>query len=324
MVGGSSDPFFLVDPLAMSVTSSAGNNFTNNSNGIVYANGGQRIYLTSSITSAVTVMDVSGTGTPTMSPLTTFPGNAFGAEVDKANQILCVLADLDAAPTGFDLQLVGIDINLNSGSYGTQLFNSTTLPQAGFIERWNLSPSGTRAGVLQVFGNGLYIVDTDPLSATFLQIVDTLQVPGGGFLNARIDWAKDESQFFVVSQALGQIDSELARFDVAAGMWIDHDPATPGVSGLVVSPTEEAVFVSTINGLVSRIDYSGLSPAGVSITYSNGLLPQVWQLDINPDGTRLAGASWSPGMLNFWDAKTMTYLTNVFLNTSNIYDVRWR
>ncbi|MCA9321171.1 MAG: hypothetical protein KDB53_10570 [Planctomycetes bacterium] len=339
-VGGSNDPFYLVDPQTMTLVHQSGNNFSNNAYGMTFTNQGRRLYLTSSITGTVTVMDTSGSGAPPMSTLATFPGHTFEAHADEDTKLLWVLADTTGG--NGPRQLVALDIDLASGSYGTQVAATTTLPQSGFLERWTLSPTGKRAAVLQVFGNGLFLVDTDPISPTFLQVISNLFVPGNGFLNNRVGWSPDESQLFVISQALGQVHSELARYDFAAGAWIDHDPNTPlvdnigpssnppvfmgsGGSGLTVSPTEDAVFVSTINGDVARIDFQGTSPTGFVITPAPTGLPQVWDVHINPDGTTLAGPSFSPPQLNFWDAQSMMPVGSVPLpNGSNIYNVRWR
>lgn len=342
-VGGSSDPYYLVNPQTMSLDFQGGNNFTNNTYGnMTYTDQGRYLYIASSITASLNRLDLNGP-TPVFSNIATFPttngsnSGCWETYEDTANRLLWILATNDIG----ERQLFAVDIDLVSPSYGMKVAQTTTIPQSGFPEIWALSNDGKTAAVCAALANIVHFVDTDPLSPTFLQILQSIPVPGGGFFNSAIKFSPDDQTLYVVSVPLGG-QSSIARYDIGSSAWIDHNPATTFVvdnigptsvppvmignvvPGLAVGPEGDTIYVSSSGtGQVTKIDFSTGSWVD---TVATGAAPsQVWEVDVNFDGTMLAGPSWAPAQLNFWDTATMTFQFSVPLpGGSNIYNVNWR
>lgn len=341
-VGGSSDPFYLVNPQGLFLDWSGGNNFTNNTYGnMTYTDAGRYLYVASSITASLNRLDLNSP-TPVFTTIDTFPttngtnDGCWGTSEDVENDILWTLATDSIG----NRELIGIDIDLTSPNYGSRIGQTSTIPQSGFPEVWTLSNDGKTAIVGAALSNLLHFVDTDPASPTFLQVLQSIPAPGTGFFNSAIGFSPDDDIVYVTRVPLGG-DTSLARYDVDAGAWIDHDPQTPQIDnlgpnsnptvflggvvpGMSVAPQGDIIYLSSSNtGQVTKLEFSG---AGWIETIATGAsLPQVWGLDVNPDGTFLAGPSWNPPQLNFWDADTMQFLYSVSLpGGSNIYNVNWR
>ncbi len=362
-VAGSADPFYLADPIGMTLTYTGGNAFTDAIFGeMASADAGQSLYMTSAIAGTVNRLDLSGT-TPTFSVLTSFApqwsanGTTFGTAIDEGNDLLWTLAETQALTTR---ELHAIDIAPGSPNYGSVVASTNSIPQPPpgapvFFDRhsiWDLSHDRTRAAVLESpDGDGMHIIDTDPSSPTFTQVLVSTTVPltlPGSPLEGDfgIHYAPDDDIIYVLSSAPPALQPgpvTLHRYDVAAGAWIDHNPSTPGVAegigpfstppvvfgdgafGLSVAPRGEAAFVSGIwTGAVTRIDFD--AQGGFTTTTAAYSPPQIWNIEVNDDGTILAGVSFGagPAALILWDARTLVFLGAIGLPIStNIYGLNW-
>ena len=285
-VGGSSDPYWFVEPLTQTVQNSGGNGFTDNVTDAVFTEGGTNLFVASSITGQVSRADLSG-GAPVWSTTYSSPvGATYGIGYSAADRLLFTLTGASFGT----MELVAIDGDPQSSSYGTQVGTTTGLVSGGGgVERWSLSPSGRFAAAVSVFGSPLdtlYVIDTDATSSAFLQVIAAVPIPGsGGFFGVpwRVRIAPDDSAAWIV---MGAQAGQLARFDFTTGAFTDFNPGTPGVQhlgaqssppaplgslpdGLAIAHSGEFVIVSGFGGssaFVTRIDLTPGSPSVVSAT----------------------------------------------------------
>jgi hypothetical protein len=276
-VGGSNDPSWLIDPIGQSVIQSYTAN-VNNVTDAEFAHGGSRVYVGTSLGQAVMELD-TGAATPSYSAFYNAGGVCYGIGYDRRNNIVYTLSD---GPTG-SRELIALDANLGSPTYGTVLSMTAGIGALGIVERWELSPSGRFAGVLTVLPAQLVIVDTDPSSPTWMQWNPLGLIPAGPspftLANNLVFTPRDE-QILVVVQLAGPVPGEVARYDNLSGTWIDHDPFAPGIQNITGVNMPGAPVTIDIarsgqfavvcgfsgNGAVARIDLNVAAPWACSIS----------------------------------------------------------
>ena len=343
-VGGSTDPYFLSDPQTFALSHSGGNTFSDNVTSAVYTNGGLELYVGSSINSSINRADRS-TSVPTWSTVTTFSGGgAYGLTLDEARDRLWCVTD----PSGAGTELVAVDVDNASGTYGTVVAQTSGLGAAGFVERWGLSPDGNQAAVLQVFGNALYLWDLDPASATYLQQTGTLLVPSSVssafILNVHVRYTGDGKQLLVLIQHAGAVPAEVARYDFGTSAWIDHDPATSVVDNIGAMSSPAVNFGSAPacidvaaqagdfavlsgfggSGWAGRLDFDTANPATFGFTPVGAATAEAWGCGLAADESAFAVTTEGPPALKYFDATTLAYLGETPLpGADNIYTVEW-
>jgi hypothetical protein len=171
---GSTDNSAMVESATGAILFVGPDSFTNNVSDAVWADTGRNLYCSRSLGNQVSRGQWSGSGT-TWSTFFSAPGACYGLGHDTGRKLLWVLT----GATSSTRELHCLDADLNSAGYGTVLAQTTTLGNAS-RERWGLSPSGNLAAVPHMFINtGLFeLIDTDPSSPTFLQVLVSTQVPG--------------------------------------------------------------------------------------------------------------------------------------------------
>lgn len=169
---------------------------------------------------------------PTISNLFAAPGITYGIGVDHVNNRTYALSGSSVSQR----ELFGIDTDLTSPGYGTQVASTIGLTGAGgYVERWELAPDGRAAAVLTVFSRHLVIVDTDPASTNYMGWTNEGLVP----VNAAIfpiathcNFTPDGTQVLVTVQTGGSGPGEIARYDRLLGQWLDHNPIQPGIQNI--------------------------------------------------------------------------------------------
>ena len=118
-----------------------------------------------------------------------------------------------------------------------QIVVNTVGVSTGIYERWTVSPSGRRAALLGLLPSTLTIIDTDETSPTFLQnIVSGLSIPvnqpGALDIANQVRITPDDRYALILIQLPGATPGELARYDIEAGVFVDHDPSTPQIDNI--------------------------------------------------------------------------------------------
>lgn len=227
---GSSDPYWIVDPTAQAVSSSGGQNATNNVTGAAWGDGGGTLYVGSSITGNVSVADLSG---PSPSWSTFWPSgtsSCYGVAYDAGSRTLYTLAG--GSPS--TRELVALNADPASPGYGTILGQTIGMTQGDSVERWTLSPDGRLAAVITIFSSPdkVILVDTDPNSPTWMQRIGAVNLPpaSGGFnfpSEVRID-GKEEFALVLISG----LTTEVARIDLQNQTAVDFNGLLPGTQML--------------------------------------------------------------------------------------------
>lgn len=343
-VGGSVDPYYFVDPISQTVVSSGGNNFTNNVSGAIFAHGGKDLFCSTSIANQVSRADLTGAA-PAWSTLYFSAGNVFyGIGHDWQYDRVYSLT----GSTGTNRELVAIDSNPLSGTYGQVVGTTANIGGGATLERWGLSRSGKKAAIPAIFGSGgsLIVVDTDPASATYMQSVATSSVPGSGSwgfaFSVAAGFTPNDDYCVILVSGLGT--QFAARFHVPTQTWVDHDPITPGTQNIdlgaytvpdamEVAPDGSFAVVTGLGagsaGWAIRLGL--LDPAAIpnySITpylAGQGLLAGAYGASVSRDGALAAFTSTTPAKLLIVNASTGALVANVPLpGASNIYTATWR
>lgn len=230
----SGDPYQLIDPLTGAIVASGSPAATNNVTAAVFADGGRRLYVASSIANTVSLGDVSTLPVTWNSSWYVSAGaGCYGLAHDPHRDLLWTLTD----PGVGTRELVALDANPASPTYGVPVHQTSSVA-SGIFERWCLSSSGRFAAVLGLLPSTLTIVDTDPSSPTFLQNLTPFPQPVPINQPSAIDIATqvvitpDDRYALVVIQLAGATPGEIARFDMQTGQWVDHDAALPGTQNL--------------------------------------------------------------------------------------------
>lgn len=319
--------------------------YTNNVTDAFWADTGRNLYCSQSIGPMGGPGQVSraawdGT-TATWSTFFAAPGACYGLGQDSFRRRLWVLTGAGTNTR----ELYCLDADPISPTYGTLLAQTSALT-GPTRERWGMSPSGNFAAVPHAFVNGglFEIVDTNPLSATFLQIVVSTTIPGAasaGFAfvsDCRV--SIDDAYAYVLYAGPGV--GRLAVFDLAAQTWLDFGPAA-GQQDLQVGvgvPNSMALSIDRSFALVagggspagvSRLDFDYANPSNSTVTVFGGFLaPNCNGLSLSPDGTRACVTSTNqpvapPGTLIVFDAATGATIHTLPLgNLWNIYTTAWQ
>lgn len=343
-VGGSVDPYYFVDPISQTVVSSGGNNFTNNVSGAIFAHGGKDLFCSTSIANQVSRADLTGPA-PAWSTLYSSPGNVFyGIGHDWQYDRIYSLT----GSTGTNREVVAIDSNSLSATYGQVLGTTTGIGGGATLERWGLSRSGKKAAIPAIFGSGgtLVIVDTDPASATYMQSLGSSNVPGSGSWGFAFSVAagftpNDEYCLILVSGIGTQF---VARYHLPTQTWVDHDPVTPGIQNIDLGTytVPDAMEVAA-DGSFAAISGLGAGSAGWALRLDlfdpaaipnyaitpylagQGLLAGAYGASVSRDGAYAAFTSTTPAKLLIVNAATGALVANVPLpGASNIYTATWR
>ena len=309
---GSNDPYQLIAPFANLVVNTNSPPQVNNCSGAVFDDGGQRLFVSSSIGNMVGMANTA-TLPPTWTTIYNSAGPCYGLGIDETRDWLWTLTD----PGTGRRELVALDVATGSPTFGGILVNTTNVTTSGIVERWSLSPSARRAAVLTAFPSSLTIVDTDPTSPTFLQnLVSQFAITptqNGINLPNQVRITPDDRYALVIVQLAGATPSEIARFDIVNNAWIDHNPTLPGVqhmspsslppvvlggagTGLSVSSDGRFAVVAGFNGCgwAGRIALDPSDPQSFGYTPWNPgvLLSNAWTASLSTDDTEVGIACW--------------------------------
>ena len=337
---GSADSHYFVESGTGSIPSSGGNIHTDNVTDAVWTDTGRTLYVTQSIQPQVSRAVWDGTNA-TWSTFYRAPGACYGAGIDRVRQRLWVLT----GGSGSTRELHCLDVDQNSSTYGSLLGTSVGLTGAS-RERWGLSPSGNLAGVPYVFSNFLDIVDTDPSSTTFQQIVVTSVAPspaGGWVLTSDCEVSADDQYVYLLYTGFGS--GGIAVMHIPSQTWLDFNPSLPGTQNFVISlstPNKMALSPDRSFAVVSgqggggwamRVDFDYNSPGLTTSTQYLAGLNQLANCDavsLSMDGTRLAVSTTpvflqTPSYVVVLDALSGTQLQRVTLSSAwNVYTTAWQ
>ncbi len=337
-VAGSTDPHFFVDPIAQTLSSTAGISQTNNVTDAVFAHGGKALFVSKSLGDGLTRADLTGAAPAWSSFWSTAPGSCYGVGFDPRFDLVYTFS----GPSGNSRELHALDADPASPTFG-QVLASTAGATAGLgAERWGLSRSGNRAAIVGVVltSGPLILVDTDPASPTYLQVLasPTIPAPPAAMILLGLEAAFTPNDEYVLVLLSGLGAQDIARYHVPSGTFVDHDPLTPGTIENVVLPgavptsmsvSRDGTFaVACGNGWAARVDFDPATPSSVIVTSyapGPGLLDNAYGAAISPDGTAVALTSTNPAELVVLDAPAGSLLFQVALpGGANLYTVEWR
>lgn len=335
------------DMSAVAATSPAGlvvsgpSAFTDNVTDAVWVDAGRTLYAGQSLQNRVVVGNWNGFAMA-WSQLYAAPGACYGIGFDAGRKRVWTL--VSSATAGTELHC--IDADPASASYGTKLAQTTTLT-GPIRERWALAPSGDFAVVPYgtVNSGPFQIVDTNPTSPTFLQVVVSAPMPAAvqaGFSFAfDCKVSLDEQYVYVLYVGVGF--SSIAVFNRAAGAFLDFDPVSAGqqdqplfvggANSLAISLDRSFALVSSqaAPGRVLRVDLDYATPSQSTVTQFTALsIANANAVSLSPDGTRGAVTSTAqtvggPGKLVLFDAALGVELATVPLgNMWNLYTTAWQ
>jgi hypothetical protein len=354
-VGGTTDPFALIDPTAGPGSLYQGGSIeTDNVNGVAFTNNGRSLYVLSS-SSTISRMDMAGTFPPTWT--TVLSGIAAGGpsegnlQYDSKNNLLWFCGNIGP---GFEFN--AIDVDPQSPTYDTVVY-STAGVGTNLIGTWGLSPSGARICLPDLIGGFIRVWDTDPTSPGFLTNVPLWQppitapvvsslipstAPGGLWINNDVLFSDDEDSIFILRQGAGAIPGEIAVYSFSGMGWIDFDSTTtvidnigPFSSPTVVfgsaptslssGPATNSLFVCGFGGVgwAGRID-SPTTPGMTSFASVLGIdLSNAWRATTNPNRDRVAIACGASFQLQILDLATLAPVGSIPLTLSGATNVVW-
>jgi len=295
-VGGSTDPFYLVDPLVPSLVYSSNNAFTDNVTDAVFNQGGTELFIGSSIRNQVNRADVTVVP-PVWTTIYTSAGNGcYGMGIDRIFKRLYTFTNPGTATR----EITALDIQPGSPTYGQRLANTTNVSGGGLAERWNISPTGKRICLLTLLPGNLIIVDSDVNSAGYLTAQPPIVIPtsGGLALANQVRITPDDAYALVVIQNSGTTPGELARYDFNAAAWVDHNTGMPGIQNIGTSSNPPVVFGSAFTGISLSKDGSFALVSGFGGTGWAGRLDfqgASWSYTTFNPGVPLNG-SWAIGL----------------------------
>ncbi|MBM3987669.1 MAG: hypothetical protein FJ294_06905 [Planctomycetes bacterium] len=336
----STDRHYFVDAAGGTVISGGGSSFTDNVTDALWADYGQTLYVASSIQNRINKAVWNG-ATATWSLLYSAPSACYGLGLDRTNHRLWVLVGSGSS------ELHCVDINPSSQNYAQRIAETTTL-SGPIRERWRLAPNARLAAVphLLLQGGSLDIVDTDPTSLNFLQIVHSTPVPGAAAafcMTTDLEFSKDSRWLWLLFSGAGF--ARLAVLDMSTLSWIDFNPNQAGNQSLqVLSSTGSSLSLSpdglvgvatssTTAGDAVRIQIDPAQPTSsvVSNYTGSGLsVPRADGSSMSPTGDRASLASTpghlvGPSYLVTLNTTTGQVLSNVALtNIWNVCTSCWR
>lgn len=338
---GSTDMHAVASSSPAGLVYSGPSSFTDNVTDAVWVDAGRTLYAGQSLQNRVVVGDWNGF-TMAWSQLYAAPGACYGIGFDSGRKRVWTLVSSQTAGT----ELHCIDADPASASYGTKLAQTTTL-SGPIRERWTLAPSGDFAVVPYgtVNSGPFQIVDTNPTSPTFLQVLVSAPMPAAvqaGFSFAfDCKVSLDEQYCYVLYAGVGF--SSLAVFHRATNGFLDFDPVSPGqqdlalfvgaANSLAVSLDRAFALVSSqaAPGRVLRVDIDYVAPFQSTVTQFTALsVANANAVSLSPDGARGAVTSTAqtvggPGKLVLFDAALGVELATVPLgNMWNLYTTAWQ
>ena len=277
-----------------------------------------------------------------------------GINIDEERDVIWTLSSGSSSA----VELVCIDIDASSSTYGQLIAETTGLYNNGPLQKWAMSPDGNTAVVAKILSDSLFVYDLNPASSTFLQNSQILDVPAHNssmlHLVTNVMYSSDGSELFAAVQHAGVENSEIGRYDVAAGVWIDHNPNVFGVQclgdmsdpvlltgsgayGMDISD-DLVLFVSgpfvpfnggggNDDGWLSRVELTPLSGSGYSTVQYTGAVKDVHEVSLNHDQNVLAVGTpdSSTAHVTFFDSETLSFIGGTLLSGSrNIYQMHWR
>ena len=249
-----------------------------NIRGAVFADLGQNVY----VGNAAPVFSLTGISraqwngtTATWSTFYHTPNSVYYIGLDRDRKRLWLLTNV-LTTTALDRQLLCLDVDTASATYGQLLAQTTTLATA-FRERWGLSPSGNLAAVPrgQVGANLMEIVDTNPSSPTFLQVTTAVPLsatsPGSGYVVGATIAGDDQYAYVLVPG----IAPYLGVLHIASQSWLDFDPA-PGPqhlmlppmtpTALALAPDASYAVITAYGGVARRVVIDYVTPDQSTVT----------------------------------------------------------
>lgn len=343
-VGGSTDTHYFVDPVAPALQLQSNATHTDNVTDAVWARGGRDLFVGSSIRNQVNWADVSSFPPVWQTIYTASASGCYGMGFDRATKRLFTFTD----PGTNSRELVALDGDPASATFGQVLANSTNLFSTNLVERWALSPSGKLAVFMAplIAPFNLEIIDTDPASGTYMQIIRTAPVPisGGLSIGTRVRFTNEEDAILVLVQQAGTTPAELARYDIASNTFVDFNPSMSGTQNIGANSSPAALFGSAPTdiemspdgtfaiisgfggtGWAGRLDIQPNNPSVFAYTPITTSTPNGWACGLSRDGKLMSVGSWSPPQLFFFDPLTGAAKGSVSLSgASNIYTITHR
>jgi DNA-binding beta-propeller fold protein YncE len=215
-----------------------------------------------------------------------------------------------------------LDADPASPGFGTPVVPPVTMP---FTVPNDLAfaPDGQRAYVAPLGINvpiSIAVLDTDPASATYHQIVGGVPVPGGPICTA-IEMDPAGQYLYIALDSGGAAD--IAVLDVTTMTLVDFDPSTPGVQNLgwlyslgpyindmVVLPRGGQLLCGEWGGVLLVDVLPGSPTLGNSVFWplGTGSLASVFAVAASPAGDRLYAGEYTSHQVTEFDATLSTVL----------------
>jgi hypothetical protein len=283
---GAGDPYTLVDPRTAAIVQSGSPANTSGVNGAAFAAGGRHLLVASATRKSIEHADLS-TNPPTWSTLRPLTDAPLGLALDPATRRLYTFV----GPAAGAKDLVVLDGDPASPAFGSELGRAPALAAPVSSQQWALAGLGRRLAVYSgdSAGRALLLVDTEPGSPTYLQVVDRTPVPEltppfNAVRRVRLT-ADGEVALVALNVGFFTAASGVHRYATAARLWLDHNPLLPGVQAIGPGSLPPATLVSSSDlalardgsfatltpyAAIERIDFDRNHPAAFSITRVTG------------------------------------------------------
>ena len=339
--GGSTDPHVFAESATGNIAQAAGSSYTDNVTGAVWANSGRKLYVGQSLMNRVSVADWNGS-TASWSTFYSSTSACYGVQFDRIRNRVWTLT----GPTSTTRELVCLDGTLGSPNYGNTITQTTSLSGNG-LERWCLSFTGNLACVPKVLisGNAFTLVDLDPNSASYLQVIASAPVNGAanaGFaIASACKISVDDQYAYLLWTGIGA-SSGLAVWDIGAQMWVDFGTAAghqdipipfgvPNSLDLSIDRSFAVISGQGGAGWAARVEFDYATPTNSTVTQYAGLtVPNCDGISLSPDNSRVAVSSTAtflstPSELVIFDAATGSVLQIITLTSMwNVYTTAWQ
>ena len=332
-VGGSSDPWYLVDAETGALLQQGSSSLTDNVSGALYSPLTGELMVSTTLPQRVVSTD-SSSGAPfdTTEFEVGVGGSAYGLAFDDARGRLLTVA---LGGTGYALNV--IDADPSSSTYGTVTASQTI----GGGERWAYSPDAdVVVSSPVVFSGAVTLVDTDPQSSTYLQATTTFPTSNVPFAFGAGATFANGGRYAI--PFLAAVDGTyMPCYDRVTSTWLDADPSTPGTqhfffpyavgSSIAPIPGLDAAIVTGLGsnnisqtGWFGRVDLSG-TPDQWTFTLFGGTSDDVDGASVDPSGLRYAVTAYDPPRVIIGSTATGTVITEAFLPSSadNLYSTAW-
>ena len=302
--------------------------------GAVYADGGSRLYVAAG--NSINVADLTGPAPvwSTVFGVAAFmAGDGAGVAYDRDRKIIWTVA----IPVGStQVELIGLNVDTTSAGYGTVMHQTTgfgafvgngTTP----IGPWSLRNDGKRLAILDGTPKTLHVYDLDPASPTFLTPLHSILAPGTGgifptYAGAKFSRSGDEV-LVIRTPIFGT--TEVARFSLATGQFIDHNPLVPGIQSIGPNSLPSVVIPASANdlsplpngdilmcgsggqGFTGRLSIGAGPFPALSMQFASVLTPAATRIGADIDGGRCVVGSLQFGTtptLFVFDVATMALL----------------